>query len=46
MAVVALNTLDGDPKLGANIGKESSEGGKGVGFEAQKECPQKMGVII
>jgi hypothetical protein len=41
MTVVALNTLNGDSELGADIGKESSEGGQGVGFEAQRECPQK-----
>ena len=42
-AIIALDALDGDTKLGANVGKEI---GEGVIFEAQGKHLQIMGTII
>jgi hypothetical protein len=38
-AIVALNPLNGDSKLCTNIGKEISESGESVGYQAQGERP-------
>jgi hypothetical protein len=42
VAVITLNSLDGNAKLGMHIGEEISKGGKSVRLEAEGKSPKVM----
>jgi hypothetical protein len=45
-AVVALDALDGGPKLRANKRKKVRKSEKCLGFEAERKSPNVVGAII
>lgn len=45
-AIIALNALDGDAELGANISEKICKCGRSLGFEAERKRPNVVGAII
>jgi len=45
-AVVALNPLNGDIKLGVNISEKVRKSGESVRLETQRKCPEIMQAVI
>ena len=45
-AIVTLHSFDDHMKLSVNIGKETLEDSRGLGFVMQRKCPRVMCVVI